>query len=71
MIGSLLVFGACLIGLALTAWAARRQDPEVGVTELFDRIMADRTVRIAVIVCWWWLGWHFLVGQTVDSALPW
>ena len=68
MIPSLLFFGVCGLALLLAAWVAHRQDPDATVTELFDRAMADRTVRIALIVCWWWLGWHFLAGQTVDPA---
>jgi len=23
--------------------------------------MGQRTVRIAVLLVWWWVGWHFLV----------
>jgi hypothetical protein len=68
MIGSVLVFAASIAALGLMAWYARHQDPEATVTELFDRIMTDRTVRLAIIMCWWWLGWHFLVGQTVDPG---
>lgn len=68
MIGSVVVFTLCLALLVASSLLARRADPEATVTELFDRMMTDRTVRLAVIVCWWWLGWHFLVGQTVDPG---
>ena len=34
---------------------------KVGV--LMDRILHHRTTRIAIILGWWWLGWHFLVNQ--------
>ncbi len=30
------------------------------------RVMARRAPRIAIVVFWWWLGWHVLVAQTVD-----
>jgi hypothetical protein len=33
--------------------------------ELVSVVMVDRATRIAIMVCWWWLGWHFLVGRTV------
>lgn len=66
MIASAVVFAVCVAALVLTAWRAAREDPEATVTELFDRVMANRTVRIAMIVAWWWLGWHFFVAQTVD-----
>ncbi|NYE18552.1 DUF6186 family protein [Microbacterium immunditiarum] len=68
MITSLVVFAACAIALIVSGWSARRSDPDATVTELFDLMMTDRTVRLAIIVCWWWLGWHFLVGQTVDPG---
>jgi hypothetical protein len=31
--------------------------------------MSDRAPRIAILVFWWWLGWHFLVARTVDPPL--
>jgi hypothetical protein len=34
---------------------------KVGV--LMDRILHHRTTRIAIILGWWWVGWHFLVNQ--------
>ncbi len=68
MITSVAFFGVCLAALAGTALRARRADPEATVTALFDRVMVDASVRVAVIACWWWIGWHFLVGQTVDPG---
>ncbi len=62
------VYALCVLALVACALLAHRMHPEATVTELFDRLMADRTVRLALIVCWWWLGWHFLVAQTVDPA---
>lgn len=38
-------------------------------SSLLDRILADRATRIALVVFWWWLGWHFLVARTVDPPL--
>lgn len=65
---SAIVFSLCALALVVSAWLAHREDPSATVAELFDRALADRTVRLAVVVCWWWLGWHFLVGQTVDPV---
>jgi hypothetical protein len=28
-----------------------------------DRILHHRTTRMAIILAWWWVGWHFLVNQ--------
>ena len=69
MIGSVIVFALCGAALVASAWLARRADPGATVGELFDLALADRTVRLAVVVCWWWLGWHFLVGRTVDPVV--
>ncbi len=33
------------------------------VGALMDRILHHRTTRIAIILGWWWIGWHFLVNQ--------
>lgn len=69
MIAGILVFLLCLAALLVSAWAARAADPHATVVELFDRALADRTVKLAMLVCWWWIGWHFLVAQTVDPGL--
>jgi hypothetical protein len=63
-------FAACALALLVATWWMRRQDPEVTVTALFDRIMTSRAARVAIIVMWWWIGWHFLAGQTVDHPPP-
>ncbi len=68
MTASILVFSLCLAALVASAWIAHLADPEASVARLFDLALSDRTVRLAVIVCWWWLGWHFLVAQTVDPG---
>lgn len=39
------------------------------VTETLDTVLAERAPRIALVLFWWWLGWHFLVGQTVDPPI--
>lgn len=65
MILSALVFALCGIALIAAALLERRRDPEATVSDMFDRALADRTARIAVLLIWWWLGWHFLAGQTL------
>ncbi|MGB3374899.1 MAG: DUF6186 family protein [Microbacterium sp.] len=65
MIVSTAFFVLCAAALMLATWRIRLHDDEATVVDLFDRLLDDRTVRIAVIVVWWWLGWHFLAGQTL------
>jgi hypothetical protein len=33
------------------------------VGDLMERILHHRTTRIAIILAWWWVGWHFLVNE--------
>jgi len=65
MIVSTAFFVLCAAALMLATWRIRLHDDEATVVDLFDRLLDDRTVRLAVIVVWWWLGWHFLAGQTL------
>jgi hypothetical protein len=30
-------------------------------------VLRDRAARVMLIVFWWWLGWHFLAGVTLDT----
>lgn len=59
------VFVCGVIILAAVALLIRRRHPEATTDELFDRLLEDRTVRVAVIAIWWWLGWHFRAGNTL------
>lgn len=62
---SLGYFLLCAAGLAVATWRIRSAHPATTVTAMFDRLLDDRAVRIAIIVIWWWLGWHFLAGTTL------
>lgn len=67
MIRGDLYYIVCVIGLVASAVIIRRHDPDATPTSLFDRMMADRPTRIAILVMWWWLGWH-LLGETTFVA---
>ncbi|MBN9190509.1 MAG: hypothetical protein J0I62_18725 [Microbacterium sp.] len=62
-------FVLCGAALAVTGWVIGRRYPAATVTAMFDRLMADRVIRVAIVVIWWWLGWHILAGQTVDPPV--
>ena len=68
MIRSTAVFLLCGVALAVVLRAGVRRGAMVTSARMFERVMANRTIRIAMILLWWWLGWHFLVGQTVDPS---
>ena len=59
-----LVCASALVVLVILG--ARDRDRFAPPSDLFDRVLASRTARVAIVVVWWWLGWHFLVAQTVD-----
>lgn len=50
-----------VICLGLVAWIFGRLKPQVvaPLGELISRLMHHRNTRIALMVIWWWLGWHF------------
>jgi hypothetical protein len=69
MIGAI---GFGMIGVAvivLVALGQRNRDRFATFGELLDRVMVTQAARITILTFWWWLGWHFLVVQTVDPTL--
>ena len=56
------IFVACALSvLALDLGARQRPDRVCDLALLFRRLMARRATRVAVVLAWAWLGWHFLV----------
>jgi hypothetical protein len=51
--------GVILAGVIL--WVLGRIRPEIVAPfgDLIARIMHHRNTRLAVMIVWWWLGWHF------------
>jgi hypothetical protein len=55
-------------GLALAAgfaaWLLGRLRPLIiaPLGHLVARIMHNRNTRLALVVVWWWLGWHFFTA---------
>lgn len=47
--------------LGLGAWILGRIRPQIlaPLGDLVARIMHHRNTRIALVVIWWWFGWHF------------
>lgn len=54
-----------VVALGLTVWLLTHfgalKLTKVG--DLMERILHHRTTRIAIILAWWWVGWHFLVNE--------
>jgi Family of unknown function (DUF6186) len=49
------------IAVAAVLWLAGRRWPEklAPIGKVVDRLMHRRGSRLAVVIIWWWLGWHF------------
>ena len=54
------VFASCALALVVLDARARQHRGVVTLDTLFRRLMSRRTVRVAVVLAWAWLGWHFL-----------
>lgn len=67
MIASILGFTAVAAAIAILITLSQGEDARLAsLADLLDRAMASRAVRIALLLAWWWIGWHFLVARTVD-----
>jgi len=56
------IFTACFLATVALGLVARVRpmwvtDPHA----LFAQLMARRATRVAVVLAWAWIGWHFLV----------
>ncbi|NBU23488.1 MAG: hypothetical protein EBS38_06235 [Actinobacteria bacterium] len=55
-----------IFGVVLAVIGRSRPEVIAPLSELLKFIMRHRITRIALFMVWWWLGWHFLVGTTVN-----
>jgi hypothetical protein len=56
---------AVLACAAVTANAVahRGNSRLVSLGTLLQTILVRRSVRITIVLFWWWIGWHFLVER--------
>jgi hypothetical protein len=52
------------VAAGVMLWLVTRsaKTPIANVAEMIERIMHHRTTRVAIMLAWWWVGWHFLVN---------
>jgi hypothetical protein len=63
---TLVGFALCLAAAIAVEVVARRDPQRIApLGDLLDRVMAARSARVGILLFWWWVGWHFLVGPTV------
>jgi hypothetical protein len=51
-----------LFGVVFWLITRRRDSKVASVGSMIDRIMHHRTTRVAIMIAWWWVGFHFLVN---------
>ncbi|WP_166983804.1 DUF6186 family protein [Paramicrobacterium fandaimingii] len=62
------VYTLCLVAACgLVAWSHRDPVAMSSPSQLLDDLFTSHAARIAIIVFWWWIGWHFLFAQTLDG----
>ena len=52
---------AAVLVLGFAVWLFGRIKPHASAPlgDLVGRLMHHRNTRIALMIVWWWLGWHF------------
>jgi hypothetical protein len=53
------VIGVAAVVLVLVSHWRRSRVPTLSV--VFSRLMRKRTTRVALVLAWWWIGFHFFV----------
>ena len=53
-----------VLALGFAVWLLGRIKPQIlaPLGDLVGRLMHHRNTRIALMVVWWWLGWHFFTA---------
>ena len=49
------------VGLAVASHLMPKRVPKL--TSVLAVVMRRRSARIALVLAWWWVGWHFFVGN--------
>lgn len=54
-----------VIAAAIGLWAYSRKHPTkiLPVDELLNHVLHTRPTRVALVLVWWWLGWHYLAAR--------
>ncbi|WP_406632147.1 DUF6186 family protein [Amycolatopsis sp. WGS_07] len=55
-------FGA-IVAAAILLWLGSHLFPKKipSLTSVLSALMRKRSTRIALVLAWWWVGWHFFV----------
>jgi hypothetical protein len=54
--------GLALLLVALEVTARLRPEAVAPVAAVVRRVCRTRSGQLFLVLAWWWLGWHFLLG---------
>ena len=60
---TLTIAGFAVLGIAAAALALAGRSGRLGLArpgQLLDALRSRTPARLAIVLCWTWLGWHFL-----------
>ncbi len=57
-----LVYLAVAVSLVATELIARRATAVPTLADLVRWVARRRSAQIGLLLAWWWLGWHFVLG---------
>jgi hypothetical protein len=55
--------GLALLLVAFELTSRRRPEAVASVTGMVRRACRTRAGQLFLVLAWWWLGWHFLLGN--------
>ncbi|HEX6515037.1 MAG TPA: DUF6186 family protein [Nocardioidaceae bacterium] len=60
---TILVYCLLAAGLAVVELVSRRENSRIPSLEvMLRRATRDRATQLALLLAWWWLGWHFMLA---------
>lgn len=62
------VYATCILAsVGCWLWARRHPDTMTPLGTLLETVFTSPPARIAALMFWWWLGWHFLVAPVIGG----
>jgi hypothetical protein len=49
-----------IVAVSVVMYSAENPEKIAPFRALFNYVISHRVSRFALLVIWWWLGWHFL-----------
>lgn len=60
---TILVYCLLAAGLVVVELLSRRENSRIPPLEVMvRRALRDRSTQLALLLAWWWVGWHFMLA---------